>query len=288
MTIKRKLCEIIALYKFEPDLKDIYVEGCFDRHILEWFLSNNNVNNVRVYNIDQFEIPDEILLKYNLCVGSNRSRVIALSSELHFCISNKLSVLCLADRDFEDICPSVTSNNYLKLTDCNQLELYAYNVKSLNKFIKIALGGVSINASIMLGQLTSVLEQVFAIRATNEALKWGMEWLPFIGYVSVSKSEFKFNNSDFIKAYLLKNDRWQQRIDFEEKHKELVQKLPSDKGRKVRGHDFTELFLHVIRKLYKDRKFGNVETLEGCLMASLDNAYLVDQPLFKTILAATT
>ncbi len=79
---RRKIREIIAICKLEPDQKSLIVEGWEDRKILNWFLKRKGRDDIKIYLIDNIDVPTELIKKYNLGTGSNRSRVIAISFQI--------------------------------------------------------------------------------------------------------------------------------------------------------------------------------------------------------------
>lgn len=285
MEEKRTLDELIAIYAFEPNLRDVFVEGHTDKCFIEWFLARKRPQTASVYSIDLIAIPDEILTKHGLKKGSKRSSVIALSCELAARHPNDLHVICVADRDFEDYLPSAKDNPYLAFTDTNALDLYALTLPTLEKFTLVALGGFPLSSTDLIKILASILERVYALRLANELLGWGMEWLPFSGYVEVKHGEATFDEKGFTRAYLQKNSRWNDKALFDTTLNRATQMLSRDVARRIRGHDLGDLLLRLLRRLRKDRKYGNPTTLEGCLMTSIEWANLESLPLFQRLLS---
>jgi len=285
MDEKRTLEEVCAIYGMEPKLKDIFVEGGTDKSFIEWYLRASGIDSISVYPINLIDVPDQLLEKHGLVPGSHRSRVLAVACELAERYPQGLSVLCLADRDFEDYKPSVRGNPYLLFTDCNSLDLYAFTLSTIHKFTTIAIGGLPVCAGTLMDMLIATLSRVYVLRLANELLGWGMRWIPFTRYVVVRRDSITFNESAFIRAYLQKNNRWAERDIFENKVQEVESLLGKDKRRMIRGHDFGELFLLVIRKMRSDRKYGNLETIEGSLMASVERSDLESAPFFRRIQA---
>jgi hypothetical protein len=111
-----------------------------------------------------------------------------------------------------------------------------------------------------------------------------MEWVPFVKYVEIRKGAISFKADEFVRVYLQKNGRWRDRAAFDAEVSEVIAHFTSDARRRIRGHDFSELLLHIIRKLRRDRKYGDSETLEGALRASLECANLSLEPCFQRIL----
>ena len=275
--------ELMALYELEPSVTDIYVEGDTDKYFVEWFLFRHHWSHVNVYSIDIVEVPDEVLRRHNLPIHSNRSKVIALSLELFSRFDTNIKVMCIADRDFEDALPSVSPPPILHFTDGNSLETYSFNQLGLSKLVSVVLGGFPISPAEMQRCLAEVLRQVYAIRMANVKLKWNMEDIPFTRYVEIAGTRIQFNAEAFTRAYIQKNDRWKNRSQFERVFKECLLSLTPDDARNARGHDLCELILHLVRRLRRDRKFGNRETLEGVLLGAVETADLEAHPLFQGI-----
>lgn len=286
MDINKKLDELIVLYRLEPDLKDIYVEGINDENLIEWVLSAHNIKDIRVYSIDGVEVNDDILKRHGLNKGSNRSKVLALSAELAQSLSVKCKIICIADRDQEDYLPSGLDNCYLEFTDYNSIELYLLKSSTIRKFISLVLGGFPISEDRLLTQVIPILEDLYVLRLANQALGWNMEWIPFTNtkYLKITE-EFYFNRENFQKAYLLKNRKWSRRAIFEAKIEELRSMLKDDPRLRLRGHDLMELLYYAVKKRKTSRKFGDVHTFRGAFMGCLELSELSDERLFQRILA---
>ena len=103
---RRTVKELIAKYKLEPDIQDLYVEGVRDRNIYNWYLKSTGRSDVTLVEIQLVEISKECLESHGLD-GGNRNRVIALSLELDGCFPKTLSyVRCIADSDFDYVLKS--------------------------------------------------------------------------------------------------------------------------------------------------------------------------------------
>lgn len=285
MDARRTIDEIDALLEFEPGLCDLYVEGTTDKKFMDWYLSRKDIRHVTVYSVDSVEVTDDHVRQYSLPTDSNRSRIIALSRELARRAPEGRRVLCVADRDWEDYCPCHCDNAYLTFTDGNSLELYALTPLVLRKFLLVALGGFPMSEDRLMTDLCKALEQLYALRLTNERLKWGMQWIPFCSYLDVADDGICFRKEEYVRAYLQKNKKWGLRVEFAEALRTTQETLLPECTRRVRGHDVSEVLLPLMRRMRKERVFGNPETLEGCLMATIDTADLDPMPLFQRIVA---
>ena len=79
--IHRKINELVARYTLEPGIRDIYVEGRFDKDVIQWYVQRLGYRDVRVFEIGLVDVAGEILQKYGLRPGE-KSRTIALAEEL--------------------------------------------------------------------------------------------------------------------------------------------------------------------------------------------------------------
>lgn len=281
---RRTLEELITRYHLEPELRDIYVEGKTDKILLEWFLEQKGVENFAVYEIDTVEIPTQKLFEYGLN-DSNRSRAIALALE----IQNQAELpyfTCIADKDFDWLFGKNYTCNSLLFSDYTSLEMYLFNEFILDKFFRLSLRLTKLEAKTVLTKLSQILEEVFLIRATNEALLFNMEWLQdFGGCCQINKNEIKFDSEKFIQKYLNKNSKMSEHILFITKLKELRTKKLKDTRYQIHGHDFIELLCLYIRPyLRKEIKNSyNSEILAGGLLGCVDADYLMQETLFQKL-----
>ena len=287
MDVRKKLNELIALYSFEPGLKDIYVEGVNDKNLIEWVLSAHNIKDISVYSIDGVEVNDDILKRHGLNKGSNRSKVLALSAELaQSSLPATCKIVCIADRDQEDYLPSDLGNCFLEFTDYNSIELYLLKSSMIRKFISLVLGGFPISEDCILAQAIPILEDLYILRLAGQVLGWNMKWIPFTKkkYVKITE-ELSFDRDRFQKAYLQKNEKWHRKAVFEAKVEKLRSMLKDDLRLRLRGHDLMELLYYAVKKLKSSRKFGDVHTFRGAFMGCLELSELSDERLFQRILA---
>lgn len=284
MDIRRTLNEVCTAHKFEPDLRTVFVEGASDKAFIDWYVWASSIENLAVLSIETVEIDDDLVLKHGLSAGSNRSRVLALAGEIaERCPDGRMGVLCLVDRDFEDYRPCALPGTYVAFTDCNSIELYAFNVSCLRKFMTIGLGGLRIGVEALVPLMTNVLTDIYAIRLANELLGWGMQWIPFVPtYVDVVPPEIIFRKDAFIRAYLQKNDRWAERDAFTAKVAAATAGLSGDPSRRIRGHDLAELLAHIIRKMSCPHRYS-ATMLERALLSSVERCDLEKMPLFQRL-----
>ncbi|MBC6432891.1 hypothetical protein FM036_19965 [Nostoc sp. HG1] len=273
--VRRTLDELVTKYELEPDLCDIYVEGKTDKLLIEWFLDQKEHQGFVVYEIDPVEIPAQILFEQGL-KDNNRSRVIALALYIQDKLSEiPLHLTCIADKDFDLLFGKEYQCDLLLFTDYSCLEMYLFNEVLLDKYLRLGLRLSQPRAREVLNQLSRVLEDLFLIRATNEALELNMTWLgKFSDCCELDKNNnpVQFDLKTFITKYLDSNGNRSQESSFITKLEELRAKELIEIRYKIHGHDFTELLCWYIRPYLRKeiRNSYNSEILAGSLLGSID------------------
>jgi hypothetical protein len=191
--------------------------------------------------------------------------------------------MCVVDRDSDDGIERLAANPYLFTTDGNSLELYALTPAVVEKFLLVALAGFPIAADTLIQKVMAILEAIYSIRQTNERMGLGMKWIPFGSYIQIDGLHVSFRETDFIRAYLQKNNKWSQQKKFSSIKNEIQRNLSHELSKRIRGHDLPELLHLIIRKVRKERAFTSSAALGGCLMASVESRELETYPLFVAL-----
>ncbi|WP_375504190.1 hypothetical protein [uncultured Nostoc sp.] len=287
---RRTLEELVSRYKFEPELCDIYVEGKTDKLLIEWFLKEKQLQDFAVYEIDTVEIPAQLLFELGL-KDNIRSRVIALALHIHDkLLETPLHITCIADKDFDWLFGKEYQCDLLLFTDYSCLEMYLFNEAVLDKSLRLGLRLSQPKASEILNQVSRVLEDLFLVRATNEALELNMRWLEKFGdccKFNRNNNQVQFDLKSFITKYLNSNGNRSQESRFITKLEELRAKELIEIRYKIHGHDFTELLCWYIRPYLRKeiRNSYNSEILAGNLLACIDAEKLAQEGLFQRLLA---
>jgi hypothetical protein len=270
-----------AKYKLEPSLKDVYVEGT-DTGFYKWFFDAKGIKDVKVYPIDIVEIHKDIIRKYGLRWCSSQSKVIALSKELSQFFGDDIKVKCVVDADFDRYLGKIESNSILEYTDYTSLEMYFFNEKVLKK-IEIAVNGLPMESQVILNNIANVLERVFLIRLTNEKLQWGMSFLEdksFNSYFDWNCEKIVFDETRFIKNYLIKNGKYGRVIEFKKVMSKFEKEMHDDVRNNIRGHDFSWALFRLIKKIKGKTGFKNWKNFEHWLCLSLELGYIENEQLF--------
>lgn len=284
--LRRKFDELVARYELEPELRDIYVEGTTDKNLVQWFLRQKRQQDFVVYEIDTVDIPAERLEELELS-NNNRGRVIALALDMQSQFSALPPHLtCIADKDFDFLFWKDYNCDILLFTDYCSIEMYFFNETILDKFFSLALGLSRRQAKEVLDKVSKVLEELFLIRAANQALGMNMQWLDFKDCCKVKVTEIEFYSEKFIDKYLNKNSQMSKKQLFVAKLQELRKNEIAERRCKMRGHDFIELLCWYIKhQLARNRKqFHNPEIVEVNLLICLEAEHLGQESLFQRLL----
>lgn len=282
MDARRTIEEIIALYSLEDSVRDIYVEGRSDKNFFSWFIGSGGQTNTEVVSIDYLEITNELLDKYGLSHGSNRSRIIAAAMAIKESSPDLDNALFIADRDYSDYMPEEMNNSILEFTDYNSIELYALNEETVRKVLSVLYGNYSVEMPNFYYEMKSILRDIFAIRLSNERLGWQMEWLDFRKYVLVAP-RVTFKKDCFVEAYLKKNSKWSKRRGFEDSIQSCDQELKDDCRLSIRGHDFVSLFQYLMNKKFRKKIIHKEEVFQGILLSSLEKESLLREAMLQKI-----
>ena len=278
---RRTIEELIARYELEPELRDLFVEGPSDRIIYSWYLRKCGYKQVGVFEIDSVDIPRELLDTYDLHTG-NRSRVIVLALELDRNFTSMLEhVRCIADSDFDFILDIHHYSGHLIYTDYTSVDMYTYKEELLNKLLCLAFDHSDNQARSVFVSMTSVLRQLFIIRAVNKKLDWGMTFPRFTRCCRVRNSKIIFNRGEFVNRSLSSNQRQKKADLFGKLYDTLETVMLSDIRKSIHGDDYFELlgwYLHCEknwRGYSKDQR-----SAMKLLLATLEERDLANETMF--------
>jgi hypothetical protein len=278
----RRLDELATLYRLEPTLRDVYVEGSTDRRFIEWYLHQSEVRGVTVSEINLVEIPPGLLHQAGLGDG-NRSRVIVLARELERILgSETVSLSCLADTDFDGLLGQKHACALLLTTDYTCLEMYFYEARCMNKFLRLVVYGFPKSAKNVLAELQNPLQELFLIRMANHVLGWNLKLTQFEKLCELTGAGVAFDQAEYVKRILAANRRATHAKKFYEQIEKCRLLLTKESRKQVQGHDFVGLLAWYIRAHGKSKITQDL--LERSLPACSECAWISEQPMFEELL----
>jgi hypothetical protein len=285
---RREIEDLIARYNLEGNLRDIYVEGSRDKTLMDWFLAEQGIRDVTVYEINTVEIPWEEAEAFacewdETYEDGNKGRVIAFAKKLSKELTNPGAVTCIVDRDFDGMLKKSYSVSTLLQTDYSCAEMYLFNEKVMNKLLSLGIQGFPLSAKEVIDRLESVLKELFLIRLANIVLGLNMKWLNPSKCLSIhDKKTLRFDTGKFINQYLIARGQSKHVTDLKTTVEDYRKSLHKDSRYNIQGHDFIFLLTWFLQKI-KPNARRTEEVVEGMLLTSIEANSLKKEPLFRTL-----
>ena len=277
---RRTIEELVTRYEYEPNLKDIYVEGADDKSILEGMIEEHNITGVSVFEISSVHVPTEPGEE-----SSNRTRLVKLARELiRLLQGNPIRLACIIDSDFDYISGHTENNAFLLATDYANMEMYFFSTSIFEKLNRQCLRGRDIIIHIIDSFIVPTLQSLFIIRYINSSPAWQMEYLTFERLLSIKKGHFDFNRDEYIRRYLNKNGRISEFLDFQQETEPVVIPDGFDSRCFMHGHDFLTILRWILNKIRGRKVYENNEVVFNLLRACADYSTLAKEQMFATIL----
>jgi hypothetical protein len=278
----RTLDEVATLYKLEATIQDVYVEGDWDRSLIEWYLAERGLQSVGVNTIEYVEVPAGAVLGGGFD-DNNRGRLLTLANFLQEQLGGDFRrVICIADSDFDLIDRRTHHCRLLVLTDYTSIELYCFNPKTLGKFLKIGIGNFPKPGDLVINEISETLQVLFTVRLANRNLGWGMQAVSFEKNFSVDGSGLRLDLKGYLGRYLHKNKRNAQSVIFIEAIAQCKGQLTPEPRFQIHGHDFMDALTWYLKH---HNGFGHLrkDIVERALLASLEVGLLKEELLFRTL-----
>ena len=268
---KKKIEEIIVRLKAETNIREIYVEGLFDRDIYRWIVEELGFADIRIYPISTVEVPSELLTDLNLTSGEKQrvqaaAALVAKHPELHD------RVLFIVDADLDYLLNRAHYLSPLIGTAGASAELILWRKEIIIKFLKFILGAAE--PELMTNALMRFVEPIvidFSIlRAAKDAI--GVDWT-LIAIEDVLDKGKPFSFDEYCGKVADKNAA---RGKMNEVLPSILEKIRNDcatlpLSKKLHGHD---LFSATARKLridgFKQGCLQSAEELARILIATME------------------
>lgn len=285
MAIPRKtIDEVKARLEFEPKIREIYVEGAYDRDFLQWVVGKLGLTDIRVYPISSVEVPASLLATLRLTSGE-RQRVQAMASMFEDHVNLHGQILFFMDADLDYILERADYSVPLCLTSGTCTEMIFWRKSVLEKFFSMNLGSQQPAASAenLMRFVEPIAIPIFLLRTVREVLNKRWELIDLEKAIEKGKS---FSFQEYCEKVAHKNN------DFEFINKSLSNELEKIQpqadqlgiSKKMHGHDVMAI---VSRKLCLDgfaqRFLKDPEELGRVLMSSADWSAISDDDCIAMI-----
>lgn len=279
---KRKLSEVIALYKLEPDSKDLYLEGREDSNIFEYFFNENDVSEIAIYEINAIDFSEVA----DVDLSSNKEKVKYFSKIIYSEFgANLKNVTCVVDRDFDTIDDNFIKNSYLLYTDFANLEMYFFNHECLNKFLRLGLKNFPLSSKEIMASLETILIDIYAFRYARDEINKSYQLPALDKTFKVSNGKIQYDPNEFLNKFINKNACKNQQKEFQEKILLVKNKHLELKESRyfMHGKDFIELFFNLVRKIKNPYNF-NLKTFTRSIIITIEIELLKTFKLFSELL----
>jgi hypothetical protein len=277
----REIDDLVALYKLEPSLRDVFVEGQSDASVVEWFLKTSGIPLANVNEITFVNVPAQMVCGAGL-EDNNRGRVIALANELERRLNGEgATITAIVDSDFAVLLGIDLNSCFLMGTDYACMEMYFFNEQCLAKLLMLFVRGFPIAAAQVLADISAPLQELFLIRLANHTLGWNLKIIPYEDFFTLSGENTEFDRNLYIRRLLIANGQYPRLDGFLNEIETHRRRLTGDPRNQIHGHDFVAILARYIR-LHRKRHI-NLELLNSVLPTCTELLWLAEERLFAQL-----
>lgn len=283
-----ELDELYVKYQLHPQLLDLYVEGEFDKDILNSLFVQRGISTyISVLTVNEVEVPDSEVAALGLSVGSNKNRLIVLANLFSGHLEDvATNVSCIIDADLDRLLGKLLEVRHLLYTDFTCLEMYCVNDTTLSRFFSVACNLNNTHRDDFLKYAEKILPAQFCVRGTNEQLSLHSVTPPFDKGLRSKNGLGHFDGEVLLRQFIHLNNLHDKTAAVCSSYKSLFAAMPNDIRNKTQGHDFVELLFYYVANAGGPRlqKNEHVPIFGGRLLAaSLDSATAFSEPMFRRI-----
>lgn len=261
---RRTLEDLSIRYELEPSLRDIYVEGNFDKDVLTACFENTKESERVIYVIDTVEVPYDILKKHGLTEG-NKQRVIATAKELSSTAESQCQFL--ADKDIDHWFEELQQVKGLIWTKYCSIELYFLVDAYLRKILINAAGIKVANWEAFVSSFYKTLLFLYSMRLADRELNLCLEWIELDRELYLDKGMININEYKYIEKILNKNKKMPLLESFTRCQQRWLENcVAGDQRLAIRGHDFVKALAWVIKNGKGKTALGTEKAVEGALI----------------------
>ena len=278
---KRIMSEMVAQYTLEPQLRDVYVEGEFDRDLYRLVLRERRLTDFDVVSIGDVELDPAVLLAYGLTDGK-RQRVEALALELEKELKGgQCAVACVVDADLDHHLPEVRNCEFLLRTDYSTADVYLFDRALIDQILNTLVPAAKRvgRADSLVAMLEQTLPQLFAIRLVIRRFASGTAWIDAGKKAQKGRLEIdRFVEKLITKGAIKNRDEFKKAIA-----EQLVGLRGLDLRRIIHGDDFVSLFWAGIKHDVTLKGIGELHNVKRLMLFGFNVSAIKDEPLFDAL-----
>ena len=282
--VQHKIHDLLAKYRLEPTIRDVFVEGPADHRIVGWALQASGCRDAAVLEIDAVEVPPDVLRRHSL-TGGARQKVQALAWELERVLGpTACQPTCVIDADCDRLLGISQDGALLFATDFPSIEAYLFHANDIGKLIQLVMGRRLPDVATTMREYGTVLQELFLIRAASQRLNLAMGWLDFTKCCTGRDPDpVALNAEEFINRLLNASGLGRSRRELLDTIESLRPRVHPDIRHQIHGHDLLSLLNFANSRHAKARELRNEEAVGSALVGCMDSERISREPLFGTL-----
>src|SRR5438132_14053246 len=162
--------------------------------------------------------------------------------------------------------------------------MYAYDPEVVHKLIRIVAPKIKTNGVEILNDLQPTLESLFAMRAVNVQLGYGLSWVSFERCCTYSAAKIHLDEDELLRRYLNTNGRAGEFVQFKKFVEALKESFGNtDSRHHIRGHDFVDVLTWYLRQRPSCRHL-TTDSVRQVLYSGVSSHRLLTESLFMKLL----
>ena len=262
--------DLFNRYDLEPTLNDLYVEGLFDKEIIERVISCGNQPFRAIYEINAIDVPPILVESHSLTDG-NKQRVITLARELAK-LKTQCHYKCLVDRDLDHWFGPLEHTTRLVWTEHTSIELYFLSESFLKDVILITAKCEIPHWDKYFESFIATLKMLFAMRLADRSLCYGLRWIDTDKSLESVGSEIIFDYEGYLAKTLILNGKGNNKSTYQNELSRWSGLLLPDPRLCIRGHDLISLISWSVKSFKGQRSFASSAAIERLFVLLADRA----------------
>ena len=282
--IRRTIPELATRYQLEPTLRDVYVEGNFDKNVITWYLRRAGRHNMRVFEVDFVEVPPALVAARGLTDG-NRQRVLTLAYELELAIGEgSRQATCIFDSDADYLLGDRWGNTLSFATDFSCMEMYLFDEIHLGKFLQLILEVNDVDVAQLITTYADILTELFLIRAASLSLRLPIRFLDFTACCKHAGSAIILDIPEFRRRLLDASNLRPQEVILMAEIERLRTHMKGDPRCYINGEDFIRLVEWDRRESLRKKELRNYEAVSAALRGCFEFDTVSRNRLFEALI----
>jgi hypothetical protein len=282
--LRRTIQDLIARYKLEPTLRDVYVEGVFDQRLLRLFFREIKCDRPTVNVIDLVEVPDAILAKYSMTRGE-RSELLVLANEIQLLLGVVPNFIAVVDADFDRLLGNTSKNPMVVTTDFTCMEMYWIDETTIQRFFTW-IGRPERRLADFVNDIFGVARELFLIRCVLIVLGTGASMIQVRKYCGKAGNALTLDKGKYCNSLLLSAGAGARKTELMAETERLgIQLQGYDPRHGIHGHDLAELIYLAYRDSLSGLGLKDAASVETMIKMSMPIHRLDEYPLFQHLLS---